>query len=189
VADDIVDDTVDFYTATTVLDQHPDVRDPLVLGFFVISQCAVAWLLLGLEDRHSRQREALKATILPKHTSFWQTILGFIGNPFIMHSSCIRGAQEEDSPTRIYQQHILDRMVFLLATVVDFLLIGIFRSCYRPFRSIVAKKGGASGSSCSVSVCKWAASSAALRAGSKRWLAKAASRMSSNSRTHLLTFG
>lgn len=183
-----MDDTIDFHTTNTVLNQHPDVRDPLIVGFFVIGQCAVAWLLLGLEDDHSWQRETLKATILPKYTSFWQTILGLIRNPFIMHSSCIGGAQEPDPPTRIHQQHILERMVFLLATVVDFLLISVFRSCYRSFRAIVAKKGGASGSRCTVSACKWAANSAALRAGSKLWLAKAASKMSSNSRTHLLTF-
>jgi hypothetical protein len=168
VTDDIVNDPIDFHTANTMLDQHPDVRYPLVVSFFVIGQCSVAWLLLGLEDDHARQREALKATILPKHTPFWQVILRFIRNPFIMGFACIGGAQEPDAPVRIHQQHILDRMVFLLATVVDFLLIAVFRSCYRSFGSIMAKKGGASGSRSAVSACNWAANSAAVRAGSKR---------------------
>ena len=166
MTDDIVNDTIDFHTTNTVLDQYPDVRDPLVVGFFLSGQCAVAWLLLGLEDAHSRQREALKPTILPKDTPVWQTILGVIGNPFVMDSSCIGGAQEPDPPGCIDEQHILDGMVFLFATVVDFLLIGIFRSCYRSFRAIMAKKGGASGSSSVVSACNWAANSAAVRAGS-----------------------
>ena len=79
MTDTIVDNPIDFHTTNTMLDQHPDVRNPLVVGFFIISQCTLAWLLLGLEDRHSRQREALKATLLPKDTSFWQTVLGCIG--------------------------------------------------------------------------------------------------------------
>ncbi len=80
-------------------------------------------------------------------------------------------------------------MVFLLATVVDCLFISIFRSCYRSFRAIMAKKGGASGSSGVVAACNWAANAAAVRAGSPHWRAKAASRMSNNSRTHVLTLG
>lgn len=189
MTDDIVDDTINFHTANTMLNQHPDVRYPLVVGFFVIGQCAVAWLLLGLEDDHAWQRETLKPTILSKHTPFWQAILGFIRNPFIMRFPLISRAQEPYAPSRIYNDHIFDGMLFLLATVVDFLFIAVFRSCYRSFGSIMAKKGGASGSRSAVSACNWAANSAAVRAGSKRWLAKAVLRMSSNSRTHLLTLG
>jgi hypothetical protein len=165
------------------------VRYPLVVGFFRIGQRAVAWFLLGLEDDHAWQSEPLKPTILPKYAPFWQAILGFISNPFIMRFPFIGRAQEPYTPGRIHNEHIFDGMVFFLATVVDFLLISIFRSCYRPFGAIVAKKGGASGSRCTVSACKWAANSTAVRAGSKLWLAKAASRISSNSRTHVLTLG
>jgi hypothetical protein len=187
VTDDIVNDTIYFYTANTVLDQHPDVRYPAIVGFFVIGQCSALRLLLRLQHDHARQAEALKPAILPKHTALRQPVLGFFRNPFIMRFAFIGRAQEEDPPTRIHNDHILDRMVFLLATVVDLLLISIFRSCYRSFGSIMAKKGGASGSNGVVSACKWAANSAAVRAGSKRWLAKALLRMSSSSRTHLLT--
>jgi hypothetical protein len=188
VTDDIVNDPIDFHTANTVLDQHSDVRNPLIVGFFVIGQCTVAWLLLRLEDDHPRQGKSLKPTILPEHAPFWQTILGFIRYPFIMRFTCIGRTQEPDASSRIYQQHILDGMVFLFATVVDFLFIAVFRSCYRSFGSILAKKGGASGSRCAVSACNWAANSTAVRAGSTPWLAKAVFRMSSSSRTHLLTF-
>lgn len=146
-----MNDTIDFHTANTVLNQHPDVRYPLVVRFFVLGQCAVAWLLLRLEDDHARQGETLKARILPQHTSFWQAILGFIRNPFIMSFACIRGAQEGDAPTRIHHQHIFDGMIFLLATVVDFLLICILRTCYRSFCAILAEKRGASGSLSTVS--------------------------------------
>lgn len=180
---------IDFDTANTVLDQHPDVRDPLVVRFFLCTQCAAPWLLLGLKDRHSGQCEALKATILPKHTALWQSILGFICDAFIMHSSDIGRAQEHDPPIGVDQQYILDRMVFLFAAVVDFLLLTILGSCYWPFGSIVTKKGGASGSSVNVSLCKRLVSSAALREGSKLWFANALSKTSSSSRTHLLTLG
>ena len=184
-----MNDTIDFHTANTVLDQYPDVRYPLVVGFFVIGQCSVAWLLLGLEDDHARQRKALKATILSKHAPLWQRIPSLIGNPFIMGLPFIRRAQEPDRAPRIHHQHVFDRMVFLFATVVDFLFIGVFWPCYRSFGAVMAKKGGASGSRSAVSTCNWAANSAAVRAGSKLRLAKAAFRMSSKSRTHLLTFG
>jgi hypothetical protein len=188
VTDDIVDDTIDFHTTNTVFDQHPDVRYPLVVGFLVIGQCSIAWFLLGLEEAHTWQGEPLKPTILPKHAAFWQAILGFIGNPFIMRFPFIGRAQEPDAPTRIHNDHIFDGMLFLLATVVDFLFIAVFRSCYWSFRAIMAKKGGASGSISADSACSWAAKSAAVRAGSTPWPAKAVFRMSSNSRTHLLTF-
>src|SRR5262245_51612270 len=96
-----MDNPIDFDTANTVLDQDPDTREPLVLDFFRISQCAALRFLLGLKDGHARQCEALKPAILSQHTSFGQSILGFIGNPFVMHSSGIRGAQEPDSSSRI----------------------------------------------------------------------------------------
>lgn len=147
MTDDIVNDPIDFHTTNTMLDQHPDVREPLVVGFFLVGQRTVAWFLLGLENDHSRQREALKPTILRQYTALRQAILRFIRNPFIMRFACICRAQKPDAPVRINHQHILDGMIFLLATVVDFLFLGIFRSCYRSFRAIVAKKGGASGSS------------------------------------------
>lgn len=154
MTDDIVDNPIDFHTTNTVLDQHPDMRYPLVVGFFLIGQCAVAWFLLGLEDDHTWQREPLKPTILPQHAAFWQAILSFIGNPFVMRFAFIRRAQEPDPPVGIHNDDILDGMVFLLATVVDFLLEGIFRSCYGSFGCIVAKKGGASGSSGVGAACK-----------------------------------
>jgi hypothetical protein len=189
MSDDIVDNPIDLHTANTMLNQHPDMRDPSVVCFFLVGQAAIAWLLLRLQDDHAWQGEALKPTILPQYAAFWQLVLSFVGNPLIVCLPCIGRAQKPDPSRRIDEQHILDRMVFLLATVVDFLLITIFRPSYRSFGTIVAKKGGASGSSCAPSACNWAANSAAVRAGSKSWLAKAWFRMSSSSRTHLLTFG
>lgn len=188
MTDDIMNDPIDFYTANTVLDQHPDMRYPLVVRFFLLGQCTVAWLLLRLENNHTRQCEALKARILPQHAPFWQAILGFIRYPFIVSFPFIGDAQKPDAPARIYQQHIFDGMVLLLATIVDFLLICILRTCYRSFCAIMAEKRGASGSSSINSARNCSASSAAVRAGNNRWAAKASSKISSSSRTHLLTF-
>jgi len=141
VTDDIVDNPIDFYTANTMLNQYPDMRYPLVVSFFLLSQAAVAWLLLGLEDDDTRQCETLKAGILCQHTSFWQALLCRIRNPFIMGFTRIGRAQEPDPSRRVDQQHILDGVVFLLATGVDFLLIVIFWPCYRSLCSLMAKKG------------------------------------------------
>ncbi len=163
-----MNDPIDFHTANTVLDQYPDVRYPSIVGFFVIGQCAALRLFLRLQDDYTWQAEALKAAILPQHATFWQAILGFFGNPFVMRFAFIGRAQEDDPAARIHQQYILDGMLFLLTTVIDGLLISIFWSCYRSFGSILAKKGGASRSSGVVSACSIAANSAAVRAGSKR---------------------
>jgi len=160
-------DPIDFHTTNTVLNQYSDVRDPLVVSFFVRAQCAALRLLLRLKGDHARQAKTLKATILRQDASFWQHILGFVGDPFVMCFPCVGRAQEDDAPTRIHNHHIFDGMLFLLAAVVDFLLIAVFGSCYWSFRSILAKKGGASGSNGVVSACNSAANSAALRAGSK----------------------
>ena len=140
--DDIVDNAIDLHTANTVLNQHSDVRDPLVVGFLFIGQAAAAWLLLRLQDRHTWQSEALKPTILPQHTAFRQLELGFVSDPLIMRFPGIGRAQKPDPSACIHQQHILDRMVFLLATLVDFLLIAILGSGYWSFGTILAKKGG-----------------------------------------------
>ena len=188
MTDYIVDYAIDFYTTDTMLDQYPELRDPAILRFLVLSQRAIAWLLFGLEDDHRGQAETLKASILPQHAAFWQPILRFIRNPFIVNFAGIRGAQKPNAPSRIHNQHILDSMVFLLATVVDFLLLRIFWSCYRSFCSVVTEKRGASGSSSTISSRSRTASSAALRAGNSRWAAKAWFKISRSSRTHLLTF-
>src|SRR5262249_6915169 len=188
VTDNIMDDTIDFHTSNTVLDQHPDVRYPPVIGFLIICQRSVAWLLLRLKDIHSWQSEALKSTILRQHTSIRQLILSFICDAFVVYSPGVCRTQEPYAPTRIHDNHIFDRMVFLLAAVVDFLFFGIFRSRYWPFCGILAKKGAASGSLSTISTRIWAANSDALRAGSSCCCAKAAFRMSSSNRTHLLTF-
>jgi len=179
---------IDFHTTNTVLDQYSDMRYPLVVRFFFLGQCAIAWLLLRLEDNHARQCEPLKSRILCQYTPFWQAILGFIRNPFIVGLSFACDAQEPDPSSRIDQQHVFDGMILLLATIVDFLLIDIFRTCYRSFCAIMAEKRGASGSSSTSSARNCSASSAAVRAGKSRWAAKASSKISSNSRTHLLTF-
>jgi hypothetical protein len=184
-----MNDPIDFHTANTVLDQHPDMRYPLVIRFFFLGQCIVAWLLLGLEEDHAWQCEPLKPRILRQHTPFWQAILGFICDPFIVGFPYIGHAQEPDASGRINDQHIFDGMVLLLATIVDFLLIRILRTCYWSFGAIMTEKRGASGSSSSSSARNCSASSAAVRAGKSRWPAKASSKISSNSRTHLLTFG
>jgi hypothetical protein len=188
VADYIVDYAIHFHTTDTMLNQHSDVRDPAIVCFLVLGQCAVAWLLFGLKDDHIWQGETLKASVLPQNAAFWQPILGFIRYPFIVYFASIRGAQKPNTSSCIYNQHILDSVIFLLATVVDFLLLCIFWSCYRSFCSVVTEKRGASGSSSTISSRNRAASSAALRAGKSRWAAKAWFKISSNSRTHLLTF-
>jgi len=180
---------IDFHTTNTVLDQHSDMRYPLVLRFFFLAQAAVAWLLLGLENDHAWQCEPLKPRILCQYTPFWQAVFGFIRDPFIVGLPFIADAQEGDTPTRINDQHIFDGMVLLLAAVVDFLLLGILRTCYWSFGAIVTEKRGASGSSSTISARNCSASCAAVRAGKSRWAAKASSKISSNSRTHLLTLG
>ena len=147
MTDDIVNNPINLDTTNTMLHQHADMRYPAIVSFFVVRQPSFGWFLLRLKYDHTRQAEPLKPSILPQHAALWQLVLGFIGNPFIMGFAFVCRAQKPDAPVRIDQQHILDRMLFLLATVVDCLLIGIFRSRYRSFRAIVAKKGGASGSS------------------------------------------
>lgn len=188
MTDDIVDYAIDFHTTDTMLDQHSEPRYPAILGFLVLRQRAIAWLLFRLKDGHFRQGETLKATILPQHAAGRQLILGFIRYPFIMHFAGICGAQKPNTSSRIHDEHILDGMLFLLAAVVDFLLLCIFWSCYRSFCAVVTEKRGASGSRSSVSSRNRTASSAAVRAGSSRWAAKALFKISSSSRTHLLTF-
>src|SRR5215210_6880007 len=103
MTDSIMNNPIDFHTTNTVLDQHPDMRYPLIVRFFLLDQSTIAWLLLRLENDHAWQCETLKARILPQYTSFWQAILGFICYPFIVGFPFIGDAQEPNAPTCIDQ--------------------------------------------------------------------------------------
>jgi hypothetical protein len=146
MTDDIVNNTIDLDTTNTVFHEHANMRYPAIVGFLVFGQRSFRGLLLRLENDHARQREALKPTILSQDAAAGQRIPRLIRNPFIMRFPCIGGAQEPYRPIRIHYHHVFDRMVFLFATVVDFLFISVFRPRYRSFGAIMAKKGGASGS-------------------------------------------
>jgi hypothetical protein len=87
----------------TMLYQHADMRYPAIVSLFVVRQHSFGWLLLRLKDGHARQGETLKPSILPQYATFWQLVLGLIGNPFIMGFAFIRRTQEADASGRIHQ--------------------------------------------------------------------------------------
>lgn len=184
-----MDNSIHFYSTDTMLDQDSDVRYPLIIRLLFRCQAAIAWLLLRLEDDYSWQCKALKARILCQHTAFWQFVLRLIGDPLIMRLPFIRGTQKADGSAGFHQKYIFHGMVVRLATIIDFLLICIFRPCYRTLRAILTKKGGASGSLGGGTACRYAWSSLLVRAGSTPWTASAWLRISNNRRTHLLTLG
>src|SRR5690242_12809139 len=112
-----MDNTIDFHAANTVLHQHSDMRYPSVVGFFILCQRSVAWPLLRLKDDHPRQCKSLETTILCQDTALRQLILSFIRDAFVVYSPGVCRAQEPYTSVRIHNNHILYRMVFLLAAV------------------------------------------------------------------------
>lgn len=88
----------------------------------------------------------MKSGILSEHTPIWQLILRLVGDAFLVRFPFIRRTQKANALLGIDEYNILERMVFLFAAIVDFLLVPVFRSRYRPFDAVLAKKGGASGS-------------------------------------------
>lgn len=121
---------------------------------------------LRLEDCDARQEKSLEALILLQATA---------GGPGIACQLCnaLTGVTQEATVTRLSDhEEGFECMTLLLATVILWLLFGIFRAVDRTFGAIMPKRGVVDLRS-GACVSNIAANSAAVRAGSSSWSAKA----------------
>jgi len=127
---------------------------------------------LGLDDRDPRQKDSLETLILIQATAGWQGIPGELRHAFIRRVAFIRVAQEGNVTGLLDHEEVFERVTLLLATVLFFLLLRIFRTLDRSFGPVLHKRGEATAASVSCRV-NIAANSSAVRAGRRCWSAKA----------------
>ena len=127
---------------------------------------------LGLDDRHVLQVEPLEAFILIQATAGWQGIACQLGHALIRGFPFTGVAQETYVTGLLDHEEVFERVTLLLAAVIFLLLFGIGRAVDRTFSTIMPKRGVVDLPSV-VRVLNIAAHSAAVRAGSRSWSAKA----------------
>ena len=127
---------------------------------------------LGLEHRAPRQDNSLEALILLQTTARGKRIASLRRQTLIRRVAFRGSAQKENVTGLIAHQHILQRVPFLLATVIFLLVFWILGALDGAFGPLVQKKGavGAPSASCRANS---PANSSAVRAGRRCWLANA----------------
>jgi hypothetical protein len=146
-----------------------DRRDRPIGRFLRWGEFTARRFFLRLDDGDPVEEKALEAHILIETTPVRQGIALQLGQAFIIGLPFIRGTQEADVTALIDHEKVLDRVALLLATVEFLLVLGIGRTVDRSLSTIMPKRGVVE----LLSVSNMSANSAAVRAGSRSWLAKA----------------
>jgi hypothetical protein len=161
-----------FHTANGMFNTDSDRRDRTIGHVLRWSEFTPPRFFLRLDDGDTVEDKTLEAHILVEATAVWQGIALELSQAFIMRLPFIRGTQEADVTALIDHEEVLDRVALLLAAVVVLLVLGIGGAVDRSLSAIMPKRGV--GDLPSVAgVANIAAHSAAVRAGSSSWSAKA----------------
>jgi hypothetical protein len=171
-ADFIFHDPVAFHPANGMFDPATDGRDPTIRRFLRGCKLPSTRCFLGLDDRDAILEESLEALILIQATAGWQGIARFLCQT-LLRRFAFTGVASEAHMTRLSDhEEVFARVTLLLATVIRLWLFGIFRAVDRTFGAIMPTRGVVDLPSVAC-VSHIAANSAAVRAGSSSWSAKA----------------
>src|SRR5919198_193661 len=161
-----------FHSTNGVFNADSDGGNTTIGRFFRRSEFTTTRCFLQLEDRDARQEKSLEALILIEATAGWKGIACQLGHALIRGFSFTGVAQEAHVTGLIDHEEVFERVTLLLATVIFVLLFGICRAVDRTFGTIMPKRGVVELPSVAC-VSNIAANSAAVRAGSSSWSAKA----------------
>jgi hypothetical protein len=171
-ADFILHDPVAFHPADGMFNADTDGGDPTIRRSLWRCELPSRRCFLGLEDRDAILEEALEALILIQAAAGWQVIARFRGQTLIRRVTFTGVAQAAYMTRLSDHEEGFARVTLLLATVILLLLFGICRAMDRTFGAIMPKRGVVDPPSVPC-VANIAANSAAVRAGSSSWPAKA----------------
>src|SRR6266545_6077462 len=166
------DPPIAFHPANRVFNADSDRRDPPIGGFLGGSEFPPTGFFLGLEERDPLLEESLEALLLIQAAARWQGIARQLRQALIRRFAFTGMAQEANMTRLIDHEEVFERVTLLLATVILLLLFGICRAVDRTFGAIMPKRGVVDLPSVAC-VSNIAAHSAAVRAGSSSWSAKA----------------
>ena len=163
---------VAFHPTNGVFNTDSDGGNPTIRRLLRGREFSSRRFFLGLDDRDVMQAESLEALILIQTAARWQGIPSQLCQALIRGFAFIGVAQEAHMTGLVDHEEVFERVTLLLATVIFLWLFGICRTMDRPFSAIMPKRGGVELPSVAC-VLNIAANSAAVRAGSSSWSAKA----------------
>jgi hypothetical protein len=139
----LVDDAATLDAPVAVLDAHTPSRDPPICGFLRARQGPASRLAGRHDDLAPVENERQKAQILEQPAPRRQGGGGRLGKPLIVGAAGIGVTPKADRERGIDQQHVVDRVALLLATITARLLSGILGARDAPFGAIVPTRGEA----------------------------------------------
>ena len=171
-ADFVLHDSGAFHPTDGVFNTDSDGGNTTIRCFLRGRECSSRRFFLGLDDRDVLQVEPLEAPILIQAAARWQGIASELCRALIRSFAFIGVAQEAYVTGLVDHEEVFERVTLLLAAVIFLLLFGIGRAVDRTFSAIMPKRGVVDLPSvaCGLNI---AANSAAVRAGSSSWSAKA----------------
>ena len=171
-ADFVLHDPVAFHPTNGVFNADSDGGNTPIRRFLRGREFSSTRCFLGLDDRDVLQAESLEAFILIQTAARWQGIPSQLCHTLIRGFAFISVAQEAHMTRLRDHEEVFERVALLLATVIFLLLFGICRAVDRTFGTIMPKRGVVDLPSVAC-VLNIAANSAAVRAGSSSWSARA----------------
>jgi hypothetical protein len=170
--DFVLDGPVALHPTNGMFNPDSDRRDPTIGCFLRRREFSFRRFFLGLDDRDVLQAEVLEALILIQRAPRWQAISSQLGQALLRGFAFIGVAQEANVTGLVDHEQVIERVTLLRATVIFLLLFGIGRAVDRMFSATMPKRGMVQPPSVEC-VLTIAANSAAVRAGSGAWSAKA----------------
>jgi hypothetical protein len=170
-ADVIFHDSVAFHSTNGVFKTDSDGGNATIGRFLRRGEFPSRGCFLGLDDRDAGQKNPLEAFRLIQATAGWQGVACQLRQALIRGFPVTGVAQEAQVTGLMNHEEVVERMAFLLPTVILLWLLRIFRTLERSFGPIMNKR--AAGAAASLGGVSIVATSAAVRAGRNSWSAKA----------------
>jgi hypothetical protein len=171
-ADVVLHEPVAFHPTNRVFNPNADGGNSTIGRLLRRGEFPSRWCLLGLDDRDARQEKSLETFIWIQATTGWQGIACQLGHALIRGFPFTGVAQAAHVTGLVAHEEVFARVTLLLAAVIFLLLFGIGRAGERTFSAIMPTRGVVELPSVAC-VLNIAAHSAAVRAGSSSWSAKA----------------
>jgi len=170
--DFVLHDPVAFHPTNRVFNPDSEGGNPTIRRLLGGCEFPSTRFFLRLDDGHVLQAEALEAPILIQAAARWQGITSKLRQALI-RGFAFRGVAQEAHVTGLgNHEEVFERVTLLLAAVICLWLFGIDWAVDRTFRAIMPKRGVVALPPVA-GVLNIAANSAAVRAGSRSWSAKA----------------
>src|SRR5262252_3598800 len=170
--DGLFEHTAAFHTAIDMFNAHPSPCDLSVVPLLLWRQHVPSRFLHRLEDRHTLQREPLKAEILQQLAPNRQRIWGRIGQALVVDATWGGLTQEDDAQRGVDQEEIFEHMPLFLAAITRFLFSRVCGARDGSLGAVMTKRGAAAGGA-AWSTADEAASKDKSASASPRWWRKA----------------